>query len=231
MSEGAADGGECSRRGLRSSIAERGRVAGAIKAWFASIGFCGLAAVGPAFAQAPENGDELARMMIKQAESGGGRVDMHRFGDGACFVAEGLSAAYVARRQFPGYPVAYREADPGNGLWFILLAATARRTSGSMRSSRASCVGTCRRTRGSVMRWCVAIPRTSRPPRPSGPGRSSSPCPEAADSRCRSRNRGRWAALRSAHPAAYAPGVHPVAIVHSRSSCNRSIWRCESGAI
>ena len=104
MSEGAADGGECSRRGLRSSIAERGRVAGAIKAWFASIGFCGLAAVGPAFAQAPENGDELARI------------------DGACFVAEGLSAAYVARRQFPGYLVAYREADPGNGLWFILLA-------------------------------------------------------------------------------------------------------------
>ena len=122
MSEGAADGGECSRRGLRSSIAERGRVAGAIKAWFASIGFCGLAAVGPAFAQAPENGDELARMMIKQAESGGGRVDMHRFGDGACFVAEGLSAVYLAHRQFPGYTIAYKEADPGNGLWFVLLA-------------------------------------------------------------------------------------------------------------
>ena len=122
MSEGAADGGECSLHGLRSSIVERGRVAGAIKACFVSIGFCGLAAVAPALAQAPENGDQLARMMIKQAESGGGRVDMHRFGDGACFVAEGLSAAYVARRQFPGYPVAYREADPGNGLWFILLA-------------------------------------------------------------------------------------------------------------
>ena len=103
-------------------MAERGRVAGATKAWFASIGFCSLAALGPAFAQAPENGDELARMMIKQAESGGGRVDMHRFGDGACFVAEGLSTAYVARRQFPGYPVAYREDDPRNGLWFILLA-------------------------------------------------------------------------------------------------------------
>jgi hypothetical protein len=115
MSEVAADRREWSRDSLCSSIAERGRVAGAIKACFASIGFCGLAAVGPAFAQAPENGDELARMMIKQAESDGGRVDMHRFGDGACFVAEGLSAAYVARRQFPGYPVAYREADPGNG--------------------------------------------------------------------------------------------------------------------
>ena len=47
---------------------------------------------------------------------------MHRFGDAACFVAEGLSAAYVARRQFPGYPIVYREADPGNGLWFVLLA-------------------------------------------------------------------------------------------------------------
>ena len=47
---------------------------------------------------------------------------MHRFGDAACFVAEGLSAAYVAHRQFPGYTVAYREADPGNGLWFVLLA-------------------------------------------------------------------------------------------------------------
>ena len=122
MSEGAADGGECSRHGLCASIAGRGRVAGAIKACFVSIGFGTLAAVGPAFAQAPQNGDELARMMITQAESGGGRVDMHRFGDGACFVAEGLSAAYVARRQFPGYPVVYREADPGNGLWFILLA-------------------------------------------------------------------------------------------------------------
>ena len=41
---------------------------------------------------------------------------MHRFADSACFVAEGLSAIYVARRQFPGYTVAYREADPGNGL-------------------------------------------------------------------------------------------------------------------
>ena len=122
MSEVAADRREYSRDSLCSSIAERGRVAGAIKACFASIGFCGLAAVGPAFAQAPENGDQLASMMIKQAELGSGRVDMHRFGDGACFVAEGLSAAYVARRQFPGYPVAYREADPGNGLWFILLA-------------------------------------------------------------------------------------------------------------
>jgi hypothetical protein len=122
MSEGATDGDECSRHGLRASIVERGRVTGAIKTCFVSIGFCGLAAVGPAFAQAPENGDELARLMIKQAEGDGGRVDMHRFGDGACFVAEGLSAAYVARRQFPGYPVAYREGDPGNGLWFILLA-------------------------------------------------------------------------------------------------------------
>jgi hypothetical protein len=122
MSEVAVDRTEYSRDSLFSAIAKRGRVAGAIKAWFASIGFCSLAAVGPAFAQAPENGDELARMMIKQAEAGGGRVDMHRFGDGACFVAEGLSAAYVARRQFPGYPVAYREGDPGNGLWFILLA-------------------------------------------------------------------------------------------------------------
>jgi hypothetical protein len=122
MSEGAADGGECSRHDLRSPIAEPGRVAGAIKACFASMGFCGLAAVGPALAQAPENGDQLARMMIAQAEGGGGRVDMHRFGDGACFVAEGLSAAYVARRQFPGYPVAYRESDPGSGLWFVLLA-------------------------------------------------------------------------------------------------------------
>ena len=89
---------------------------------FGLIRGLGLAAVAPALAQAPENGDELARMMIAQAETGGGRVDMHRFGDGACFVAEGLSAAYVARRQFSGYPVAYREADPGNGLWFILLA-------------------------------------------------------------------------------------------------------------
>ena len=110
------------KSGVHRGRDEIDRVAGAIKACFASIGFCGLAAVGPAFAQAPENGDELARMMIKQAEADGGRVDMHRFGDGACFVAEGLSAAYVARRQFPGYPVAYREADPGNGLWFILLA-------------------------------------------------------------------------------------------------------------
>jgi hypothetical protein len=122
MSEVAVDRGESSRDSLFSAIAERGRVAGGIKAWFASIGFCGLAAVGPAFAQAPKNGDELARMMIAQAEADGGRVDMHRFGDGACFVAEGLSALYVARRQFPGYPVAYREGDPGNGLWFILLA-------------------------------------------------------------------------------------------------------------
>ena len=93
MSEVAADRREFSRESPCSSIAKRGRVAGAIKAWFASIGFWGLAAVGPAFAQAPENGDELARMMIKQAEAGGGRVDMHRFGDGDCFVAEGLSAA------------------------------------------------------------------------------------------------------------------------------------------
>jgi hypothetical protein len=119
MSEVAADHGECSRVGLSSSI---GRLAGAIKACVASIGFCGLAAVAPAFAQAPENGDALARMMITQAEANGGRVDMHRFGDGACFVAEGLSAAYMARRQFPGYPVAYREDDPRDGLWFILLA-------------------------------------------------------------------------------------------------------------
>ena len=84
MSEVAADRREYSRDSLCSSIAERGRVAGAIKACFASIGSCGLAAVGPAFAQAPENGDQLASMMIKQAESGSGRVDMHRFGDGAC---------------------------------------------------------------------------------------------------------------------------------------------------
>ena len=122
MSEVAVDRRECSRDNLFSAIAKRGRVAGAIKACFASIGFCGLAAVGPALAQVPKNGDELARMMIAQAEADGGRVDMHRFGDGACFVAEGLSALYVARRQFPGYPVAYREGDPGNGLWFILLA-------------------------------------------------------------------------------------------------------------
>ena len=64
MSEGAADGGECNRHGLCSSIAGRGRVAGAIKACLVSIGFGSLAAVGPAFAQAPQNGDELARMMI-----------------------------------------------------------------------------------------------------------------------------------------------------------------------
>jgi len=111
--------GKCSRVRMRSSI---GRVAFAIKTCFASIGFCGLVAVGPAFAQAPKDGDELARMMIAQAESDGGRVDMHRFADSSCFVAEGLSAIYVARRQFPGYTVAYREADPGNGLWFVLLA-------------------------------------------------------------------------------------------------------------
>ncbi len=122
MSEVAADRSECSRDSLWSAIAERGRVAGAIKVCFASIGFCGLAAVGPAFAQAPKDGDELARMMIAQAESDGGRVDMHRFADSSCFVAEGLSAIYVARRQFPGYTVAYREADPANGLWFVLLA-------------------------------------------------------------------------------------------------------------
>ena len=61
-------------------------------------------------------------MMITQAESAGGRVDMHRFGDAACFVAEGLSAVYLAHRQFPGYTIAYKEADPGNGLWFVLLA-------------------------------------------------------------------------------------------------------------
>ena len=122
MSEGAADGGECSRHGQCASIAGRGRVAGAIKACFVSIGFGTLAAVGPAFAQAPQNGDELARMMITQAESAGGRVDMHRFGDAACFVAEGLSAVYLAHRQFPGYTIAYKEADPGNGLWFVLLA-------------------------------------------------------------------------------------------------------------
>ena len=172
MSEVAVDRRECSRDSLFSAIAKRGRVAGAIKACFASIGFCGLAAVGPALAQVPKNGDELARMMITQAEADGGRVDMHRFGDGACFVAEGLSAAYVARRQFPGYPVAYKEADPGNGLWFILLADHSKGTSGYMRSSRASCVGTCRRTRGSVMQWCVPVRWTSRPPRPPGPGRS-----------------------------------------------------------
>jgi hypothetical protein len=122
MSEFAADCRERRQDGLPSPIAERGRLAGAIKACFASIGFCGLAAVAAALAEVPENGDQLARMMIAQAQSDGGRVDMHRFGDGACFVAEGLSTAYVARRQFPGYPVAYREADPGNGLWFILLA-------------------------------------------------------------------------------------------------------------
>jgi hypothetical protein len=122
MSEGAADGGECSRHGLCASIAGRGRVAGAIKACVVSIGFGTLAAAGPAFAQAPQNGDELARMMITQAESAGGRVDMHRFGDAACFVAEGLSAVYLAHRQFPGYTIAYKEADPGNGLWFVLLA-------------------------------------------------------------------------------------------------------------
>jgi len=223
MSEGAADGGEGSRHGLRSSIVERGRVAGAIKACFASIGFCGLAAVAPALAQAPENGDELARMMIAQAETGGGRVDMHRFGDGACFVAEGLSAAYVARRQFPGYPVAYREADPGNGLWFILLADHGKA------NVRIYAI------KQGVLRWDV--PENARvgdamvcsdtadisTSAAVGSGRSSSQCPEAADSHCRSRNRGRWAALRSAHPAAYAPAVHPVAIVHSRSPCNRSI--------
>ncbi len=122
MSEFAADCRERRQDGLPSPIAERGRLAGAIKACFASIGFCSLGAVAPALAEVPENGDQLARMMIAQAQSDGGRVDMHRFGDGACFVAEGLSTAYVARRQFPGYPVAYREADPGNGLWFILLA-------------------------------------------------------------------------------------------------------------
>jgi hypothetical protein len=122
MPEVAADRGECSRDGLCSSIAERGRVAGAIKTCFASIGFCGLAAVGPAFAQAPKNGDELARMMITQAESNGGHVDMHRFGDAACFVAEGLSAPFVAHRRFPGYTIAYKESDGGNGLWFVLLA-------------------------------------------------------------------------------------------------------------
>ena len=217
MSEVAVDRRECSRDSLRSAIVKRGRVAGAIKACFASIGFCGLAAVGPALAQAPENGDELARMMIAQAEADGGRVDMHRFGDGACFVAEGLSALYVAHRQFPAYTIAYKEADPGSGLWFILLADHGKGTSGYMRSGRASCRGTCRRTRGSVMRWCVAVRRTSRPPRRSGPGRSSSPCPEAADSHCRSRNRGRWAALRSAHPAHMRPGC-TVANVHCRSS-------------
>ena len=181
MSEVAADRRECSRDSLFSAIAERGRVAGAIKAFFASIGFCGLAAVGPAFAQAPENGDELARMMIAQAETGGGRVDMHRFGDGACFVAEGLSAAYVARRQFPGYPVAYREADPGNGLWFILLADHGKA------NVRIYAI------KQGVLRW--EVPENARvgdamvcsdtadirPPRQSGPGRSSSPCPEAAE--------------------------------------------------
>ena len=105
-----------------------GRIAFAIKTCFASIGFCGLVAVGPAFAQAAKDGDELARMMIAQAESDGGRVDMHRFADSSCFVAEGLSAIYVARRQFPGYTVAYREADPGNGLWFVLLADHSKAT-------------------------------------------------------------------------------------------------------
>src|SRR6478672_2232697 len=66
MFEGAADGGGCSRHGLCPSIAGRGRVAGAIKACFLPIGFFTLAAVAPAFAQAPQNGDELARMMITQ---------------------------------------------------------------------------------------------------------------------------------------------------------------------
>src|ERR1700755_2239409 len=103
MSEVAADYGMCSRGGLCSST---GRVAGAIMACFASIGFCGLAAVGPALAQAPENGDQLARTMIAQAEANGGRVDMHRFADSACFVAEGLSVSYLAHKQFPGYPIA-----------------------------------------------------------------------------------------------------------------------------
>ena len=122
MSDLAADRRDRSRDSLWPSIAERGRVAGAIKACLVSIGFGTIAAVGPAFAQAPQNGDELARMMITQAESAGGRVDMHRFGDAACFVAEGLSAVYLAHRQFPGYTIAYKEADPGNGLWFVLLA-------------------------------------------------------------------------------------------------------------
>jgi hypothetical protein len=122
MAEVAPNRREFSRDSLWPSIAIRSRVAGAIKACFASIGFCGLAAVGPALAQVPKNGDELARMMIAQAEADGGRVDMHRFGDGACFVAEGLSALYVAHRQFPAYTIAYKEADPSSGLWFVLLA-------------------------------------------------------------------------------------------------------------
>ena len=34
----------------------------------------------------------------------------------------------MARRQFPGYAVAYREAEPGNGLWFVLLADHSKAT-------------------------------------------------------------------------------------------------------
>ena len=128
---------------------------------------------------------------------------MHRFGDGACFVAEGLFAAYVARRQFPGYPVAYREADPGNGLWFILLADHGKANVKIYAIKQG------------VLRW--DLPENARvgdamvcsdtadisTSAAAGPGRSSSPCPEAADSHCRSRSMD-CAAL--THPAPYAPG-------------------------
>ena len=62
-------------------------------------------------------------MMIAQAEADGGRVDMHRFGDGACFVAEGLSASLCGTQAIsPPNTIAYKEADPSSGLWFVLLA-------------------------------------------------------------------------------------------------------------
>ena len=188
MSEGAADGGECSRHGLRSSIAERGRVAGAIKACFASIGFGTLAAVAPALAQAPQNGDELARMMITQAESGRWprrHASVRRRAPAS--LPKACLRPIWRDDNFPAIRSLTRKTIPATACGLSCWRTTARRTSGSTRSSRASCVGTCRRTPGSVMRWCAAIRRTSRPPPPPGPGRSSSPCPEAADINCRSR--------------------------------------------
>ena len=206
MSEVAVDHRECRRAQPFSAIAKHRRVAGAIKAWFASIGFCGLAAVGPAFAQAPEIADELARLMIKQAEADGGRVDMIGLATGPPSWPKACLRPMWREDSFPAIRSLTGKATPATACGLSCWRTTARRTSGSMRSSRASCVGTCRRTRGSVMPWCVAIRRTSRPPRRPGPGRSSSPCPEAAESHCLSCNRGRWAALRSAHPTPYAPG-------------------------
>jgi hypothetical protein len=75
------------------------------------------------------NADALVSDLVGVAKSSSGQVDLSKYADVVCFVAESLYARGFARERFPTLEIVEDDkADRSEGAWFILLIFEGRKT-------------------------------------------------------------------------------------------------------